>query len=128
LLRSSQGREKFPVSGAASGEIHKTMPAWAWQGIGNFCRSGGQRDTCAKSRTYGTAQVLSDLQRKGHVRQRSIAADLIFLVLFVSRQKGLGPAAIERQEHHMNPPHLNPPHRHAHEVSIIDLVVADLSL
>jgi len=73
-MRGPSAAQLRPKSG-------KTTAACAWQGIGNFCRSGGQRDTCAKSRTYGTAQVLWDLQRKGYVRQRSIAADLTFWLL-----------------------------------------------
>jgi hypothetical protein len=55
--------------------------------------------------------------------QRSIAADLIFLVLFVSRQKGLAQRQLSGENNVVIRAH-----SYAHAVSIIDLVAADLSL
>ena len=80
------------VSRKASGEIRQNVvDLCGGEDIANICSNGYERTkwgNCLQS------VVLADLQGKGHVRQRSISADLIFWFFFI-KEKELGlPAAM----------------------------------
>jgi hypothetical protein len=83
----------LPVSGAASPESRQTMVALRVAEHSEFLLKRGRCKTWAKRSQLWFACFAA--QRP--VRQRSIAADLTFWLLF-GQAKSNSPAAIERQE------------------------------
>ncbi len=85
---------KIPSAGKLRQKSGKTSWAAGWEGHRKFSLKRWQRANAVGRKNSSPWFFL--IVRKGLVWQRSLPADLIFLVLFVSRQKGLASAAIER--------------------------------
>jgi hypothetical protein len=68
------------------------------RGIATFCMQGIKRTRVKKAKRL-QPWLFFLLVRKGSWRQRSISGDLIFLLLFVSRQKVIGLRGYERDNH-----------------------------
>jgi len=87
----------FPSAEKLRAKAKTTAGLCAGQGIGNFCIQG-LRETGSSGKKI-PARSCFGFVRERPAAQRSISADLIFLVTFCIKTKSNSPAAIERGEH-----------------------------